>query len=251
MRNFTQIRIRLSHMTELAERIKKIRKRENLTQAKFAMLFVVHRGHISNIETGAAKPSEKILRGICDYFAINYKWLTTGEGEMDQDWVTGIFSDVPEWIVESLTGVDIKELEEYRESLSPEELRILAYRLIKAKNTDNYLTLLKLLGRDIEYLVDNDESVDDDLVKAVLWRIINRLEGWDENDDPYQRGLSEIEKAVLNVLGVLDLESKKDIYALLASKGERFPGREYSNSSSPFSKGLEILIKAASGEDYD
>lgn len=71
---------------EIYERIKELRKVHlKLSQEKFGDMLGVNRDVINNIERNRlAKPEQKepLYRLICETFKVNYKWLSSGEGEM-------------------------------------------------------------------------------------------------------------------------------------------------------------------------
>lgn len=71
---------------EIYERIKFLRKQHlKLSQERFGEMLGVNRDVINNIERNRlAKPEQKepLYRLICETFHVNYKWLTSGEGEM-------------------------------------------------------------------------------------------------------------------------------------------------------------------------
>ena len=71
---------------EIYERIKELRKQHlKLSQEQFGEQLGVSRTVIKNIELGAlARPEQKepLYRLICETFHVNYKWLTSGDGEM-------------------------------------------------------------------------------------------------------------------------------------------------------------------------
>lgn len=64
------------------ERIKEIRKKLDKTQEEFASKLGLSRNFITQIETGAKKPSDRTISDICREFNVNETWLRTGEGEM-------------------------------------------------------------------------------------------------------------------------------------------------------------------------
>lgn len=70
-------------MTEtINDRIKVIRKHNNLTMDKFGKRIGITKTSVSLIESGKNNPSEQTLILICKEFGIDYLWLTTGKGEM-------------------------------------------------------------------------------------------------------------------------------------------------------------------------
>lgn len=70
---------------EMHERIKKVRKDNNMTQSEFAKCLGVTRSVISNLELNRlAKPEQKtsLIKLISKEFSINEEWLLNGTGEM-------------------------------------------------------------------------------------------------------------------------------------------------------------------------
>lgn len=71
---------------ETYERIRQLRKQHlKLSQEQFGEQLGVSRSVIANIETNVlARPEQKepLYRLICETFHVNYKWLTSGDGEM-------------------------------------------------------------------------------------------------------------------------------------------------------------------------
>lgn len=64
------------------DRIKEIRKKENLSQHKFADRLGISRGNIAAYEVGKNAPSDAVISLICREFNVNEEWLRTGNGEM-------------------------------------------------------------------------------------------------------------------------------------------------------------------------
>ena len=62
------------------ERIKQIRKSENLTLEKFGKRIGITAASCSNIESGKTNPSNQTIQAICKEFGCNEIWLRTGEG---------------------------------------------------------------------------------------------------------------------------------------------------------------------------
>lgn len=63
------------------ERIKKLRKALDLTQAEFANRLGMKQNSIALIESGR-KTSDQTIRAICREFRVSEDWLRTGSGEM-------------------------------------------------------------------------------------------------------------------------------------------------------------------------
>lgn len=66
----------------IGERIKKLRKALDLTQAEFGEKIGSTQNAIGNYETGHRNPSSSVINNICKTFDVSEKWLRTGEGEM-------------------------------------------------------------------------------------------------------------------------------------------------------------------------
>lgn len=66
----------------MKERLKLLRKSLRLTQAAFGDKLGLARNTIANYEDGNRKPSNAILKLICQTYNVNYLWLTVGIGEM-------------------------------------------------------------------------------------------------------------------------------------------------------------------------
>lgn len=84
-------------MSEISQRIHKIRKASNLSQKIFAERLGINQGHISKIERGIATPSSQLIRSICREFKIREQWLVKGQSVLSK--------------VEGLTDEDIERFE--------------------------------------------------------------------------------------------------------------------------------------------
>lgn len=69
--------------TILNTRIRKIRKKYQLTQDAFANKLSLTRNYISLIEKGDRTPSDRTISDICREFNVNESWLRTGKGLME------------------------------------------------------------------------------------------------------------------------------------------------------------------------
>lgn len=65
------------------ERLKQVRKANDMTQGEFAKALHVSTGHISNLEKGRSNPSDMLITAICFKFLIYEEWLRKGEGYMN------------------------------------------------------------------------------------------------------------------------------------------------------------------------
>jgi Predicted transcriptional regulator len=80
-------------------RIKEIRKKEKLSQQKFADELGIARGNIAAYEVGKNSPSDAVISLICTKFNINREWILNGNGDMYnliEDETAAIVSDLLE-----------------------------------------------------------------------------------------------------------------------------------------------------------
>lgn len=70
-------------MNDIGERIRKLRKKRNLTQVEFGKITGVAGNTVTNYETGNREPSNAVITLICKEFGVNEIWLRTGEGGDD------------------------------------------------------------------------------------------------------------------------------------------------------------------------
>lgn len=66
----------------MKDRIKGIRKANELTQTEFGARIGVRGNTVTNYETGLRTPSDAVILSICREFNVNETWLRTGEGKM-------------------------------------------------------------------------------------------------------------------------------------------------------------------------
>lgn len=66
----------------MQERIKTVRKMNNLTQTEFGNRIGIKGNTITGYETGLRTPSSAVIRSISKEFDVSEHWLRTGEGEM-------------------------------------------------------------------------------------------------------------------------------------------------------------------------
>lgn len=66
----------------MKQRIRQIRKANNMTMQEFADQLGINQSSVSYIESGRNNPSGQTIVLICEKFGINRTWLETGEGEM-------------------------------------------------------------------------------------------------------------------------------------------------------------------------
>lgn len=68
-------------MSEIAERIKEIRKKVNLTQREFGERIGAKQNTVAQYEIGRNVPIDPVITSICREFGVSEAWLRTGEGE--------------------------------------------------------------------------------------------------------------------------------------------------------------------------
>ena len=66
----------------MKDRIKKVRKKLDLTQQEFANRIGIARGNIAAYEVGKNAPSDSVISLICREFNVSEEWLRNGTGEM-------------------------------------------------------------------------------------------------------------------------------------------------------------------------
>ena len=118
----------------IGSRIKEIRKKANLSQAKLGLKLGISDAAVSMIENGKNIPGEQTIRAICSEFNVNRYWLETGEGdpyqykETKQDLIDQIRvvmkgeSDVAVAIVCAVASMPTEYLEAFYDRLQ-EQLR--------------------------------------------------------------------------------------------------------------------------------
>jgi transcriptional regulator with XRE-family HTH domain len=194
-------------MSQLSEKIRRIRKDNNLSQSKFAEVLDVHRGHISKIETGTANPSNYLLLEIAFSFNISFDWLMHDEGPMTLFWGS------KELINLYKSG---------KVSLEQKSLFII-FELLLAE-LDKLLRIPECLGSDVFMLADSNVKPGDPIVMQIVENILNKLKTQDIkrpgriND---LNNLNENEKSAIKILRAVDENSLKDFYLFLASKADR------------------------------
>ena len=69
----------------IGERIKEVRKSNNLTQADFGKQVKISGASVSMIEKGINNPSDRTISLICREFGIREEWLRDGTGPMKEE----------------------------------------------------------------------------------------------------------------------------------------------------------------------
>lgn len=118
----------------MKDRIKKVRKLNDLTMEQFGSIIGITKSSVSLLESGKNSPSEQTLKLICKEFNINMDWLQTGNGDMNKE-VPNKFS----FYLGQIEGGDdefIKDLIEVYMELDPNSkkaLRIISEKLAEKK----------------------------------------------------------------------------------------------------------------------
>lgn len=67
----------------MKDRIKQVRKANNLNQTEFGERIGATQAMLTSYETGRVIPSDAVLKLISKEFQVSYAWLKTGEGPME------------------------------------------------------------------------------------------------------------------------------------------------------------------------
>ena len=67
---------------DLNERLKKLRKKLDMTQQEFADSIGIKRSTMATYESGRNEPIDAVISLICKQHNVNEDWLRSGEGEM-------------------------------------------------------------------------------------------------------------------------------------------------------------------------
>jgi transcriptional regulator with XRE-family HTH domain len=69
-------------MSQIGQRIKKVRKELKLSQLDFAESLGIDQSHVSKLEKGVSEPSEMLVIHIANSYEVNLNWLREGTGIM-------------------------------------------------------------------------------------------------------------------------------------------------------------------------
>lgn len=69
-------------MESISNRIRTLRKNEDMTQKEFANRLLISQSYLSGLENGNELPTNKLSKLICLEFGVNEAWLISGLGEM-------------------------------------------------------------------------------------------------------------------------------------------------------------------------
>ena len=77
----------------VGERIRHFRKQVlKMTQEDFASKINVSRSNLGNIEISRISATDRVISDICNSFSVSEEWLRTGEGEMQRETESTLFS---------------------------------------------------------------------------------------------------------------------------------------------------------------
>lgn len=65
----------------MKDRIKTLRKDQDMTQEEFSSKIGLSRNFIAQLESGTKIPSDRTIKDVCRVFDVNEDWLRTGKGD--------------------------------------------------------------------------------------------------------------------------------------------------------------------------
>ena len=100
-------------------RVRTIRKKNDMTLEEFGKQLGVTKVAISNIENGNRNLTDQMAKAICREFNVNEEWLRTGEGEMfnpvpNDDDVSALVLELLEDENDAFNAMVIKMMRKYR-----------------------------------------------------------------------------------------------------------------------------------------
>lgn len=191
-------------MAQLGERIKKIRKFANVSQEVFANSLGVSRGHISNLETGAAVPSEQLIKSICREWEIREEWLQ--EGKQPESEKPPLKPEVIQGLYQQFEEINYKSFKGYLELILSQLDQIIKGFSRFSKKLD-IQTCAKIAAKEKDVMLKLQKELSIKLDK-IKWHALRS-----DNLD--------VERSVISILRAIDNDSLKDFYLFLASKGDR------------------------------
>jgi transcriptional regulator with XRE-family HTH domain len=118
-------------MKELLERLRQIRKYNDMNQTEFAKKIGINQSTYSGIENGREAITDRNIKLICLTFNINEGWLRTGQGDMfsqketlctpEERELLDIFSRLSEGMKEFILnmGRDLLEKDKWKYGIKP------------------------------------------------------------------------------------------------------------------------------------
>ena len=214
----------VANMTELGDRIKKLRKLCRVSQGLFSEMFGVTSSHISKLETGKATPSDQLIKSICRELDVREEWLRTGEGPITLKTID------PQAIGEYKTGLVLLHHESFMGILKSlirflEVYKQSFQRHNKKLKDENLLTDYTISEPDMDNIRQLQDQACDELDEIKTYVL-----GTDKGFNSFMR-----------VFRVLNDVSKKDFYLLTAIKGERLEEEK----KRKLKKDIAILKKAS------
>lgn len=101
----------LTELSNLNERIKKLRIVLSLSQREFGERIGISKTSVSRLEKNERNPSEQTIKSICREFNINYAWLKDGIGDMFLNTSKDLFDQLANKY--NLNEFDIKVIKRY------------------------------------------------------------------------------------------------------------------------------------------
>jgi transcriptional regulator with XRE-family HTH domain len=138
------------NLSEIGARLKLIRARQRLTQAKMAQELGISLSHYSKLEVGIGGMSHALIFALCRQYNINEAWLVYGEGEAP-DFTLCTEDGEPVTANAQLSGAakllseDSAMIESIIIMLEDKELRELAEQIAQAMNIPSSRALAMLV----------------------------------------------------------------------------------------------------------
>jgi len=151
----------------LSERIKGIRISAKLSQDIFAKSLGVSRGHISNLETGVATPSNQLIYLICIRYGIKEGWLRYGKSPMyDKIYTPEMIRELKSQIIELECDSLIQNfislnhiIEDAKKALKEYEKHTLDDKFTIPIGHPKYIKLKEIIKQFEENLIELNKSI--------------------------------------------------------------------------------------------
>ena len=199
-------------MAHVGERIKTIRKMNNIKQKEFAERVSVSASYISKVESGKEVPTEMLLKLIALDFKVSLEWLRDGIGEMKEhykgfDTITDeglrlkyqTMKEFLEKTVSEQTGDNLKNIiQAYSNFVS-----LVTMPGLTNENQENYLEALYNINSALEQITYNSymlKTVSDSNYKALL-----------QHKTKVDAGISRIDQNIKKALSCYLVQYGKDL----------------------------------------
>ena len=126
----------------MKDRIEYIIKHTNSKKVDFAKRLNISQAFVSQMCSGAAKPSDRTIQDICREFGVNEVWLRTGEGEPFQE--LGRNEEIMRAAVQTVKGSN-----EFRKTLA---------LMFAQMDEDDWAALEKIYNKQLEKLKKSDRE---------------------------------------------------------------------------------------------